>query len=702
MIAIIIATAAIGLSYYKIQGPEGPPGPQGPQGPQGPIGPQGPQGILNTSYITPKAGLNFKITDVTIGSDLKPQVTVEMSDGSNQPITPNDLEGSYFVIAYIDNSTGQSFYKNYIMQTVSGTPYNFNGVTMQPKLASTLQPTYDSGGTWGELSAGVWKYTLGIALPAGYDTKATHVLGAYVYKDNRESVANDIYNFVPDGSDVKTTRVISTTTTCNLCHDPLEAHGGVRQDFALCVLCHTPDVVDPETGNSIDFKVIIHKIHMGSELPSVINGTSYYIVGHNQAVQDYSNVVWPTDVRQCEYCHTGPDKEAPLNSPSRAACGSCHDNVDFTTGAGHSGLVQINDEHCSTCHQATMTKEFDLSVPGAHVIPEYSNQLIGININIISVTNTAPGDHIKVTYKVTDNSGSAINSNAMDYLALTLAGNTMDYSRYWTESNIWTSSTSNGDGSFTYTFKQAIPSNATGTYAVGMEGYKNQNITDAFATGGTLLVRQSGFNPVVYIPVTDTVTEPRRAIITQETCDSCHDELELHGGIRKNVEYCVLCHNPNLTDYETRPVDKMPPVSLDMKYFIHRIHLGIDESPSFIVYGHNSRLINFSNVLFSGNLQDCAKCHVDETYELPLTNILPTKVTEGTTLVSVTQPETSACTACHDSESTLAHTMVMTTSDGLESCATCHDNGKDFDVASAHTLNPVAVIQTLTNGNSVT
>ena len=701
IIAIVFATAAIGLSYYKVEGPAGPQGPQGPSGPQGPAGPPGPQGIVNTSYIAPRPGLSFKIKNVTIQADFKPQVTVEMKDGSNQPLTPNDLEGVYFILAYIGNETGRSYYKDYILIRDEGKPYTFEGSTLQPKLTSTMQPNYDSGGTWEQLSVGLWKYTFGYTLPDNYDRKVTHVLGVYAYKDNRESIANDIYNFVPDGGNITSTLLISSTTTCNLCHDPLEAHGGVRQDYALCVLCHNPDAVDPETGNSVDFKVLIHKIHRGSELPSVMGGHPYYIVGHNQAIQDYSGVVWPTDLRHCDYCHTGPNKEDTLMYPSRAACGSCHDNVDFTTGANHSGLVQTNDDHCSSCHQSTMTKEFDLSIPGAHVIPEYSDQLIGINLNITSVTDTTPGSRIKVTYKITDNKGAAINPNDMDHLALTLAGNTTDYSHIWTDSNIWTSSTSNGDGSYTYTFNEPIPNNATGSYAVGMEAYKNQNITDAFEPGGTLLVRQTGFNPVVYISVTDKIAVPRRTVVNQQNCDACHDKLQLHGNIRKNVEYCLLCHNPDLTDYETRPVDKMPPVSLDMKYFIHRIHLGIDEKPPFIVYGFRGSLNNFSTILFSGNLQDCAKCHVDETYKPPLPDVLPTKITEDGKLISITPPVTSACIACHDSESALAHATVMTTSKGIESCAACHGNGKDFDVALTHTLNPEAAIQTLFNGQPV-
>ena len=44
----------------------------------------------------------------------------------------------------------------------------------------------------------------------------------------------------------------------------------------VCLVCHNPDAVDPETGESVDMKVMIHKIHSGAELHVVENGGSYY------------------------------------------------------------------------------------------------------------------------------------------------------------------------------------------------------------------------------------------------------------------------------------------------------------------------------------------------------------------------------------------------------------------------------------------
>jgi hypothetical protein len=50
----------------------------------------------------------------------------------------------------------------------------------------------------------------------------------------------------------------------------------------LCQLCHTAGVIDPDTGNSIEFQEMIHRLHRGADLPSVNNGqvgTKYSIIG---------------------------------------------------------------------------------------------------------------------------------------------------------------------------------------------------------------------------------------------------------------------------------------------------------------------------------------------------------------------------------------------------------------------------------------
>jgi len=331
----VIATIALGMAFYKTPGPEGPQGPEGvrgPAGPQGPIGGQGPPGAdggVDYSLLTPEKGLVVSLKDAGIGSDLKTVVTLEITDPNGLPIHPDDLIGIRFMLTSIevDVTTGQTSYNNYFMRAQEGASYTFNWETIEPVMESWENPDRDSDGTWEEVGTGTYQYTFGMAVPADYDRSATHVLAIYAEKDpvgdgrHGESISNIVYAFVPDGGPVTNTRLISDTETCNKCHDPLEAHGGVRQEYVLCLVCHNPDSGDPETGNSVDMKVMIHKIHRGAELHEVEEGGSYYIVGHGQSVHDYSSVHFPTDIRSCEVCHTGPDGDNYKTQPSRDACG---------------------------------------------------------------------------------------------------------------------------------------------------------------------------------------------------------------------------------------------------------------------------------------------------------------------------------------------------------------------------------------------
>ncbi len=59
-------------------------------------------------------------------------------------------------------------------------------------------------------------------------------------------------------------------------------------------------------------------------------------------------------------------------------------------------------------------------------------------------------------------------------------------------------------------------------------------------------------NPVVNFSVDGSAVAPRRTVVAEANCNNCHVALSLHGGLRNNVEYCVLCHNPSNTDASTR------------------------------------------------------------------------------------------------------------------------------------------------------
>ncbi len=93
----------------------------------------------------------------------------------------------------------------------------------------------------------------------------------------------------------------------------------------------------------------------------------------------------------------------------------------------------------------------------------------------------------------------------------------------------------------------------------------------------------------------------------------------------------------------------------------------------YFVYGYRSSEHEYGEVAFPGDLRNCEKCHVNNSYELPL----PAGVEATETpreLLTPTEPIAAACLSCHDDDSTANHAYANTTYFG-ESCVTCHGAG---------------------------
>ena len=491
-------------------------------------------------YIRP--GLKITVNSVTIDADRKPVVDVTYVDDLDQPldrngqITAGPISIS-FILAWWDAGS-----RNYTSYTTRVQTSPITGV-------SATQAAADSRGTWNDVDLGHSIYTFATALPAGYDATVTTTLGIYATRNmagiqDKNYYANVEQDFVPDGAPVTQVWDMIDNSACNTCHNPLSAHGGSRRDVKLCVLCHSPQTVDPDTGNTVDFRVMVHKIHRGENLPSVEAGTPYQIIGFQQGVNDFSTVVFPQDIRNCATCHAAPATQAPnwYTYPARAACASCHDDINWTTGENHPGGPQLSDNLCSTCHVPVGSRDWDASVQGAHTVPYNSTQLKGINATIVSVSNTAPGQNPTIQFQLKQNDGTPIGPAYFGtgrILAVLMGGPTTDYAV--NPNNFRENANGAGfDGTTaTYTFTHAIPADATGTWAFSLEARQSVDLDPH--PHDELTFSETAFNPVYYAAVTDAEPQPRRMVVDLANCDKCHNKLMLHGNLRQNTQMCVIC-----------------------------------------------------------------------------------------------------------------------------------------------------------------
>jgi OmcA/MtrC family decaheme c-type cytochrome len=656
------------------------------------------------AFVRP--GLLITINSAKVAADGTITTVYTISDPKGAALdaagvaTPGPVSLS-FVAAFLP--ANQTQYTAYTTRVATGTI-----------IPTTNQPGADSGGVATLLGSGQYQYVFKTKAPSGFDQTATHTIGIYGSRNLTEfnlgtDFASATFNFVPNGSPVVVTHDVVKTSSCNTCHDQLSAHGGSRRGVEMCVLCHTPQNIDPVTGNTVDLKVMAHKIHMGSQLPSVIAGKPYQISGFRGAISDWSTVVYPADPRRCETCHNlksgAAQATAFLLRPTRAACGACHDDVNFASGVNHPGGPQFDDNLCSACHIPQGEIDFDASIKGAHVVPTESTMLSGLVVSLLKVQNGTAGSAPVVTLNIQDSSGNAVPVSKLGSLSLTMAGPTSDYGYtsfgsdvttpgYVTESA--TSATCGSDGTCMYSFKHSIPANATGTYSIGIEA----RCTEVLLPGTTVeqTVTYGAANKVISFSVDGSKLQPRRAVVATSNCNGCHVALSLHGGLRNQTEYCVLCHNPSNTDAARRPMavvaaDRLlPPQGINFNLLIHRIHTGENlqaDNKSYTVVGFGGSHNDFTDVRFPamsptgapGDTRNCAMCHANASEQnLPLGK---NAVMDPQGPINPVQAITAACTGCHVQIATASHALTQTSVLG-EACTTCHSPDDTFSVGKVH------------------
>ncbi|MCB9886359.1 MAG: hypothetical protein H6838_12765 [Planctomycetes bacterium] len=329
-------------------------------------------------------------------------------------------------------------------------------------------------------------YTVGMEIRKDYQ------IGDTLYRDP----GNATRNFLLGAATTLEPREVVLLANCNKCHTELRAHGDNRNQITNCLLCHTagaedrndPSVAGGTPGVAIDFKVMIHKIHSGKHLPSVLGVTTnpdgsrsydatpqpYQIMGYGNSLNDFSTVTWPAwpsfftpmprdlgyttltsaqrsaedtmrrGPSECNECHGDPDGDGPLGAPLQGdtiwakptitTCTSCHDDwvpSHAYTSNGSTMPPQADSAACTQCHRESGTP-LDLVDAHRHPLVD-ANVAQGVVFEVASVTDIGngngrfeAGEKVEVTFQAKNNDGAVIAASSLSRIETLLTGPTVN------------------------------------------------------------------------------------------------------------------------------------------------------------------------------------------------------------------------------------------------------------------------------------
>jgi hypothetical protein len=169
--------------------------------------------------------------------------------------------------------------------------------------------------------------------------------------------------------------IIPSSQVCETCHDSIQGHGNGRMGLETCLMCHaTPGMEDgpkytfaawyvpPTPGVTMDFRSLLHKVHMGKELAKkdvftmigVFLGKPYVVT-----LEALGFSAMPGGARDCAVCHGDspawqrpterrhPEQSVPVRTWTNA-CNGCHDSD--SAGAHMALQTYQGAEACETCH----------------------------------------------------------------------------------------------------------------------------------------------------------------------------------------------------------------------------------------------------------------------------------------------------------------------------------------------------------------
>jgi OmcA/MtrC family decaheme c-type cytochrome len=723
------AAAAVLLAMTLGLGGCGSDGDDGAQGPPGPPGQPGQPGAPAPAPPGETTSLRVEITDVTVASPPVVEFTVTNQVGRGFPdLAQGQVQFTFAKLAPRAVGAGHDW-QSYINRTDPGPATAGPGGAAVLPLAETIQATSEANGTLENLGGGNYRYTfrndvtnITSPMPVAWDPTLTHRVALQLSNALTASLEGGPVNawkdFVPANPALQPTasREIAATATCNSCHDQLSIHGGGRGEVQYCVTCHNPGSTDANSGETLDMKVMIHKIHRGRFLPRVGAGAEYAIWGFGGTKHDYSDLDYPYEklvandnqrTKSCTKCHTGDEPRLHSGTvqtedgnlwktagySSVAACGSCHEDVPGIGPAGSSWIDNTKVNHttivgninaglfpqvCSTCHDVgeihrlqTFEKANRIAVQfdGNPVLDQAANTLTARFRLVDTLNNNTTLVH-GTNYNADGLSGPVLYG---PNLVRTIIGwRTDEFQTYDASNNL-----DNEGQAIRFT---TLPA---GTVDALVDGYyqavytlPEARVAEMVAAGGSgILGIKNGVSidgqnlrftdGDVAFAITDNQPVMRRAAATITECKTCHLSIAFHGGGREgNLQVCATCHNSNFYQPgvdSTRGFPANYPRNSGLMNMVHAIHANSDHrSPERLgAGGATPEQIEGKRINYPGLIQNCQQCHVPGGNTLPLP--------AAATGVSVGLQDGGVLTNVSD------HVKASPT---YSACASCHDDSQ--------------------------
>jgi len=723
---------------------------QGPTDPGGSVTPPDPilpADTVSASDLTSDDSLSAAITGLTLNSPLT--LTFSVTANGVQQVTDVTSQNVRFSLAKLLDNSGDSvgeYWESYInseedpicrsAEDVASSDNNCSTFTAStdpgviPDSARKVQDTEaigktitnhaatESDGILIAVEGGLWSYTY--ATDIGDPATLNEVHRACIQFSFASSVDNQCIDFIPsqvidpaignngtsladDFYDNNSARKIAADASCNSCHDKLAIHGGGRTQLDYCVTCHNPGSTDANSGNTVDLKVLTHKIHYGRLLQkNVDDGIAYKIWGYKNGEHDYSKLSYPQNVMNCTRCHAGaedveyaaaegidapeaeitPDGHNWAANPTRSACESCHEKL-FTDnlkingsapGRDHTGYAE--DRDCSGCHSPGGSR-------GANVVHRSLAEETGKSLSFVidSITNTNTGETPVVTFAIQDKDGvkldlkdTAVMCSAAKWDLRMPYDSATEFTARISGSGTPTDLTAQGGNLFSISPSSTVPADVE-SIAVMLDW----NYLSDCADNTSDVIRIDA--EVSYAASTAASASERRTIVEVSSCNNCHDRFLLtsqkHSGTRSvnNPLACVACHTAEFsTSDRTR----------EMAVMTHALH-----APAIRESAHGG--YDEDTLQYPGDLSDCVACHSSSSYQLPL----PTtrQAIRTTSTPTYTSPVAAICSGCHDDALAKAHMessggaifdSTFANADITEACDSCHGTGKEASVETVH------------------